>query len=917
MYKTILTVLLVVLFSSPACGSKPKEELFTEGVKLLGENNPGGATVLFKNALDQDPNFYEARFQLARAYLASGKVDAAEQELQKVVTQNPSFSDARIEMARAYLLKSKLEEALRELESVLEDDPMNVKALTIAGAVHGAKGDHEKAEQLLARALEEDPGDAGAHMTMANLMIAVGRPGDAERLLRELLQIDPDHNPALHQMAQLQLQEQDREAALGTYDRLIETYPTDLKAFYKKGMILIDQGKYDEAGAIAEKLKGTFPNRPEGSRLKGLGFFYSRNYVEAITELQKAVAIQTTPGDLYYLGLAHYGRGEYEQALSQFQKTLDLSPSSQRARELVAMVLLKQGRVDDAIAAGRNAVENDAGSALAHKTLGDAYIAGGMMDEGMDELNRALEINPDLAEVHLKKGLVDLKMGRDREGADALRTAVEANPDKVDSRLLLASYHMKKKEYGKAIETLEEGMNGNKQDAVLHNFVASVLLKQGKVKEGVAELETARKLDPDHLPPYFNLAVFYLSRGERDKGIQVLEDALKRSPENVRVLIALGWQLETEGSKEGALEHYKRAAAAEGTEGDLTLAGYYTRQKELEKALQTVDGALSKVERPDIRLHELKGRLLFSLGKPEEGTKAYEELDKAFPGKALPFLVQAYVSIKRPDRALKIVEDAVKEHPQNVGLKVWVSKLNQVMGRREKAIENARRIIDEHPDAPEGYVTLARLLIQYGKIDEGLSTLKNAKSVDDGRISMELGSVMEAQRKFDAALAEYKAAEKKQPGNVAPVYQQGVVYTKQGKEKEAIERYEKVLEFSSSHVASLNNLAYLYAEGDKDLDKAGRMAARAYMARPQDGRILDTLGYILLKSGKDEESLKVLKKAAEMVPDNPTIHYHLALAYRDNGLVTGAVESLEKAVRMGRFPEAGSAESLLKELKEN
>ena len=93
------------------------------------------------------------------------------------------------------------------------------------------------------------------------------------------------------------------------------------------------------------------------------------------------------------------------------------------------------------------------------------------------------------------------------------------------------------------------------------------------------------------------------------------------------------------------------------------------------------------------------------------------------------------------------------------------------------------------------------------------------------------------------------------------------------------------------------------------------MAARAYMASPQDGRILDTLGYILLKSGKEEESLKVLKKAAELIPDNPTIHYHLALAYRDNGLTTGAVESLEKAVRMGRFPEAKSAEELLEQLK--
>jgi thioredoxin-like negative regulator of GroEL len=69
---------------------KTKEQLLNEGIELVQNNNPGGAIILFKNALDKDQNYFEARFRLAKAYYAIGKLDAAEKELRKVRRQDPS-----------------------------------------------------------------------------------------------------------------------------------------------------------------------------------------------------------------------------------------------------------------------------------------------------------------------------------------------------------------------------------------------------------------------------------------------------------------------------------------------------------------------------------------------------------------------------------------------------------------------------------------------------------------------------------------------------------------------------------------------------------------------------------------------------------------------------------------------------------
>ena len=77
-------ILLILVTICSACGRKSKEELFSEGVKQLSSANPNGAVVLFKNALEKDENYLDARFQLAKAYSVLGKKEQAEKEFLKV-----------------------------------------------------------------------------------------------------------------------------------------------------------------------------------------------------------------------------------------------------------------------------------------------------------------------------------------------------------------------------------------------------------------------------------------------------------------------------------------------------------------------------------------------------------------------------------------------------------------------------------------------------------------------------------------------------------------------------------------------------------------------------------------------------------------------------------------------------------------
>jgi Tfp pilus assembly protein PilF len=88
--KSIAVIIAAVVILAGCQKPQSKDELLTEGLKLVGENNSRGAIVLFKDALEKDENFYQARFQLAKAYYKTEKFDAAEKELQKVIRRTPA-----------------------------------------------------------------------------------------------------------------------------------------------------------------------------------------------------------------------------------------------------------------------------------------------------------------------------------------------------------------------------------------------------------------------------------------------------------------------------------------------------------------------------------------------------------------------------------------------------------------------------------------------------------------------------------------------------------------------------------------------------------------------------------------------------------------------------------------------------------
>ena len=876
-----LWLVILLLFLLAACNSKTKEDLLAEGAKQMEAANPGGAVVLFKNALEKDENYLEARIQLAKAYTRLGKREQAEKEFMKVLRQNPSRDDILLDLAEIYNSGNKADQAFKMGEQYLAKHPDSVEGLEVLGVSSAVSNKYDDAEHYLLQALMLAPSRAKTKLELAAVYASTIRELKAKDLLEEVVKEDPKNLRAMYMLASLESRGGNADKALEIYRKILAVSASENVAAYKSGLIQIEKGALDTAEKTADDLMKAYPQRADGYRLKGLVQFHRKDYSEAMNNLQNSIKIMPTLEAYHFLGLCYYNKGELESALSQFRKILDSVPTSRQARLMIGTILLNQKRVDDAITEIQKVLQQDDGDAIAHNLLGNAYMAKGMFDEGMRELNRATKINPRIVDAYLKKGYFYFSRGKNVEGETELTSAVHAAPDVLNSRLQLASYHFISGRGAKALSVLKAGLTGKKTDAFLYNSIAVVHFSEKRIDEGLKSIQKAKEADPAFPASYQNMATYYAASGAYDKAIEEYNALLQTDPKNVRAMLGLAGLYEIKGQDRDALKYYQKASESRQPGAFMALAGHYLKKRETGKALAVLDDALIADAR-NLAVLEMKGRILVSEKKYKEAIRVYEEVETLNPEAGVALKIGAFVAMK----------DTVK------------------------ASEQARKIIEKYPGSARGYMVLGSIFESRKEYPRAISEVKNGIRVEGSNVKaiLYLGNLYEASRDYPQAMSAYTEALRKKPDFVPALFAQGALLDLTGKKKEAVVKYRQALEKSDSYVPALNNLAYLYASGDGSKDEALRLAITAFKQEPGNGGVMDTLGFALLKNGRPQDARKVLEKALNLLPGNPVVHYHLALALSASGDKATAVKSLQKALSLGEFTEKPAAVSLLAEL---
>jgi tetratricopeptide (TPR) repeat protein len=201
----------------------------------------------------------------------------------------------------------------------------------------------------------------------------------------------------------------------------------------------------------------------------------------------------------------------------------------------------------------------------------------------------------------------------------------------------------------------------------------------------------------------------------------------------------------------------------------------------------------------------------------------------------------------------------------------------------------ANRIYDAVPATsamkPTAIVRIAQNLDALGDREEALRRLGNivATQPDDLDAVSVLGDMLRYDEQYVEAIDAYTKALAltggDSPSDWRFYYVRGIAYERAKQWPKAEADFLKALELNPDQPAVLNYLGYSWIDQDMNLEPALEMIEKAVEAQPQDGYIVDSLGWAFYKLGRVEEAVATLEQAVLLRPNDAEINDHLGDAY--------------------------------------
>jgi tetratricopeptide (TPR) repeat protein len=221
--------------------------------------------------------------------------------------------------------------------------------------------------------------------------------------------------------------------------------------------------------------------------------------------------------------------------------------------------------------------------------------------------------------------------------------------------------------------------------------------------------------------------------------------------------------------------------------------------------------------------------------------------------------------------------------------------------------EDANKYYDSIAKDSELYYTAqmkkANNLLIEDKKDEAISVLKKLlrNNPKNFQVLFNLGDAFRMNNDQTSAIKYYNEAIDAifyESEKYWPVYYAlAVSYDKNNEWPKAEKSLEKALKLSNRHPQVLNYLGYSWLKYDINADKATQMIVEAYEKNPNDGVIMDSLGWVYFKTGDYDKAINYLEKASELNPQNAVITDHLGDAYWFGGRKNEAVFQWKRALK--------------------
>jgi tetratricopeptide (TPR) repeat protein len=292
----------------------------------------------------------------------------------------------------------------------------------------------------------------------------------------------------------------------------------------------------------------------------GLDLLQKGRVNEAISQYQESLQIR--PGYVsarINLGNALLQKGSVDEAIAAFQKALQLKPGDAEAHYNFANALLQKGQMDEAIAHYQQAVQIKPGFAEAHNNLGHALFQKGRVDDAISHFQSALQINPAFADAHNNLGEAIRQKGKLDESIEQFQQALQIKPDFAEAHYNLGIALRQTGKIDEAIAQYQSALQINPALAEARLKLGIALFQKGQVDEAVAQYRKALQFKPGIADAYGNLGIALFQKGQMDEAVSQFRIALQIKPNDAEAHYNLGNALCQTGRVDEAIPHLQTA----------------------------------------------------------------------------------------------------------------------------------------------------------------------------------------------------------------------------------------------------------------------------------------------------------------------------------------------------------------------
>lgn len=414
------------------------------------------------------------------------------------------------------------------------------------------------------------------------------------------------------------------------------------------------------------------------------------------------------------------------------------------------------------------------------------------------------------------------------------------------ARLVVGVRALKQKQYTLAQQNINQSVRGPITDLVATLLSSWAMYGAGNTTAAIAHID--KLAGPEWYPIFKDLhagMIYELAGKQKDAGVR-FERAYKLDDSALRVTDAYGRWLSRNKGDAAATAVYENfdkklarhplviEALRETRAGKKLAPLVDSAQAGAAEALYGIGASLTRRGGEDLALVYLQLALYL---RPHHAL-------------ALLSLGDLYESVKKPQMAVNVYERVPANSPLKRNAQIQLATDLDAVDRSEEALKILRTVIAEDPKDIEAIVAL--------------------------------GNIERARKKFEDCAGTYSKAieaNEDQKPNWVLHYFRGICEERSKQWPKAEADLKKALSLQPEQAHVLNYLGYSWVDQGINLDEGMAMIRRAVEQRPDDGFIVDSLGWAYYRIGDYDNAVKNLERAIELKPEDPTINDHLGDAY--------------------------------------